>query len=61
MGKNSNIIQDEGGFYFFDAEDDLVGPFYTYRQAEIAYDANLKWVARDNRKELKKMKDDMGM
>lgn len=57
----NDIIEDESGFYYFDEEDDTVGPFSTYKQAEIAFSASLRWEAKDHQSTIRKMKDNMGL
>ena len=54
----NNIIEEDDGFYFWDSEDNYVGPFDDPRQAEIAYNASLKWLARDNNRVLRKLRNE---
>ena len=54
---NINIIEEEDGFYFIDEIEYIIGPFKNYNQAEIALNAHIKWLEKDNQKELPKIKD----
>lgn len=58
---NDTIVEDEKGFYYFDENDDLVGPFNTWDQAEVALSAALRWEAKDHQPSIRKMKDNMGI
>ena len=55
------IIEDKDGFYYWDDRDELVGPFKTEQQCEVALDATLRWEAKDHRPQIRKMKEDMGL
>ena len=57
----NEILEDIDGFYYFDDNDDVVGPFNTYQQAEVALSATLRWEAKDHQHTIRKMKDDMGL
>lgn len=58
----SEIIEDEFGFYYFDENEDVVGPFGTWNLASKAAEAALKWEAKDHqeRHTIRKMRDTMG-
>jgi len=53
----NEIVQDTDGFYFFNEEDDLVGPFKTAEQAQIALDAAHRWSIREHKDDIRKMRD----
>lgn len=55
------IIEDGEGFYFWDDQDELIGPFKTEEQCEVALNAALRWKAKDHQPQIRKMKDDMGV
>ena len=58
--KHNYIIEDEGGFYYWDETDDLIGPFSTYSQAQIALNAYLQWAAKDHKQEkIHKLRDEL--
>ena len=54
-------MEDKKGFYYFDEFDDLIGPFKNWQQAETAFEASLRWQAKDHQPVIRKMKDDMGI
>ena len=54
---NINIIEEEDGFYFWDENDYLIGPFNSYETANKAYVESLRWQIRDHKKGLRKFKD----
>ena len=56
----NKIVEDVDGFYYWDETAELVGPFNTYQQAEVALSAALRLLAKDHVPELRKMKDDLG-
>jgi hypothetical protein len=58
---NDYIVEEPDGFYYWDETSELIGPFKTLEQCEVALDAYLKWVAKDNRPKIKKMREDMGL
>lgn len=58
---NEYIIEDDDGFYYWNDSDDLIGPFITFEQAEVALSASLRWEAKDHQPTIHKMKDDMGL
>ena len=53
----TNIIEEEDGFYFWDDQDYLIGPFKSSTDAEKAYNASLKWQSRVHKKGLRKMRE----
>ncbi len=55
------IVQEGDDFYYWNDQDELVGPFKTLDQCEIAMDAASKWEAKDLRTVIKRMKEDMGL
>jgi hypothetical protein len=57
----NEIVEDTDGFYYWDEQDNLIGPFNTFQQAEIAFSACLRWEARDHVSTIRKMKDNMGL
>jgi hypothetical protein len=57
----NDIFEDDGEFFYYADNDDIVGPFPTYEQAEIASDAALRWQQKDHQTTIRKMKPDMGM
>ena len=58
---NEYIIEDEKGFYYIDETSNLIGPFNTWEQADIALEASLKWEAKDHQPRIRKMKENMGI
>lgn len=56
-----DIIEDESGFYYFDENDDTVGPFGSWDLASKAAEAASKWEAKDNQEKhtIRKMKSSM--
>jgi hypothetical protein len=57
----SDIFDRHDGFYFWSEEDELIGPFEDYEQAKIAYNACLRWQAKDHKYSIRKMKIDEGL
>jgi len=56
-----DIEEYNDGFYYWDDTDELIGPFKTFQQAEVALSACLKWTSKDHsRNTIRKMKDNMG-
>lgn len=53
----NNIFEENNKFYYYDESDDTVGPFDTLEQAEISYQASLKWHVRDHKNDIRKMRD----
>ena len=53
----NEIIEDVDGFYYFNEEDDLIGPFDTVEQAQIALDASVRWAVREHKDDIRKMRD----
>lgn len=53
-----DIEEKVDGFYYEDEEGDYIGPFPSYQQAHVVYEAALRWQCRDNQKDLRKLKDD---
>lgn len=45
------------GFYFYDENDDMIGPFDDAEQAQIVCDASHKWSVREHKDNIKKMRD----
>lgn len=58
---SNNIVEEMGGFYYWGDNDELIGPFETEQQCEVAYCAALRWVAKDHQPKIRKMKDNMGL
>ena len=54
------IVEDGDGFYYWDDSDELIGPFKTEQQCEVALEAALRWEAKDHRPRIRKMRDTMG-
>ena len=57
---NITVFEYSGGFYYYDENDDTIGPFETIEQAQIAYDASAKWTVREHKDDIRKMRRDMG-
>jgi len=57
---NDYIVEDDKGFYYWDDNDELIGPFNTQKQCEVALSATLRWEAKDHQPQIRKMKDSMG-
>jgi hypothetical protein len=55
------IVVEGGKFYFWDDQDELIGPFNSLEQCEVAHTATLRWEAKDHQPRIKKMRDDMGL
>lgn len=53
----SDFIVHEDGFYYYNEEDDLIGPFDTIEQAQIAHQASIKWQVREHKNDIRKMRD----
>jgi len=53
----NEIVEDVDGFYYFNEEDDLVGPFKTVEQAQISLEASHKWSVREHKDDIRKMRD----
>jgi hypothetical protein len=58
--KSKYIFELEDGWYHRTEDDDIVGPFKTQSQAQIALDAYLKWLNHDHENDIHKMRDNMG-
>ena len=56
----NEIVEDVDGFYYFNEWDELIGPFKTKQQCAVAFDATLRWEAKDHQPRIRKMKEDMG-
>ena len=54
------IVQENDQYYYIDETTDMIGPFKTREQAEIACDAYLKWLDQDHKPVLRKMRETMG-
>ena len=54
------IVEDSEGFYYWNDQDELVGPFKTIAQCEVASEAALRWEAKDHQPEIRKMRENMG-
>ena len=46
---SENVLKDEGGYYYEDDDGDWIGPFSTYEQAKVAYDAYVRWETREHK------------
>ena len=53
----NEIIEDVDGFYYFNEEDDLVGPFKKLEQAQFALNAAHRWSVREHKDDIRKMRD----
>jgi len=51
------IFEEKDGFYHRTEDDDMVGPFTTFEQAQIALDAHMKWLNHDHQDSIRKMRD----
>ena len=54
----NDIFEDEDGFYYWDNDDYIIGPFDTLYQAQTALAASSKWQEKEP---IKKMRDNMGL
>jgi hypothetical protein len=54
----NEIFETTSGFYYINEEGEEIGPFSTYQQAEVAYSASLRWLAKDEQQEIRKIKDE---
>jgi hypothetical protein len=54
------IVEDVDGFYYWNADDELVGPFKIKEQCLVALEAALRWEAKDHQPRIRKMRDTMG-
>ena len=52
-----NIVEEKDGFYYYNEVDELIGPFKTAEQAQIAIDASHKWFVREHKDDIRKMRD----
>jgi hypothetical protein len=57
---NLDVFEYFDGFYYFDENDDTIGPFKTAEQAQVASDASSKWSVREHKDDIRKMRRDMG-
>ena len=57
---NVTVFEYFDGFYYYDENEDAIGPFETIEQAQIAYDASTKWAVREHKDSIRKMRRDMG-
>lgn len=55
----NDIFELEDGFYH-KTDEDMVGPFKSIEQAQIALDAYIKWLHHDHESDIRKMRDYMG-
>ena len=53
----NEIVEDRDGFYYYDESDELIGPFKTAEQAQIALDASHRWSVREHKDDIRKMRD----
>jgi len=56
----NKIFAEKDGFYYYDENDDTIGPFKTAEQAQTALDASTKWSVREHKDDIRKMRRDMG-
>lgn len=54
------IVKENDQYYYIDEIDDIIGPFKTREQAEIAYTAYLRWMEHDHQPVIRKMRETMG-
>jgi hypothetical protein len=52
-----DIFELEDGFYHRTEDEDMVGPFTSLEQAQIALDAYVKWINHDHENDIRKMRD----
>ena len=53
----NDIFELEDGFYHRTEDEDMVGPFKSVEQAQIALDAYVKWLNHDHENDIRKMRD----
>ena len=53
-----DIIETETGFYFYNDDEDLVGPFSSWDQAKTTHDTMIRWSQRDRKRTLSKYRFD---
>jgi hypothetical protein len=54
------IVEDGKDFYYWNDQDEMVGPFKTLEQCEVAAEASSRWEAKDHQPRIRKMKETMG-
>jgi len=52
-----DIFEMKDGFYHRTEDEDMVGPFKSAEQAQIALDAYCKWLNHDHENDIRKMRD----
>jgi hypothetical protein len=57
----NSLFELEDGFYYQKDDGDWEGPFASLQIAQTAYDFYLRWSEDDKHKEIKKLREDMGL
>ena len=55
------IVEEPDGFYYWNDDEEYIGPFKSKEQCEVALEAALRWEAKDHQPRIRKMKENMGL